>query len=155
MKLRVWELRRWSELSATARSAGCGGGVFFSSRRRHTRCGRDWSSDVCSSDLRNPRSSSSENHRLRRGSRISAGCQKVYFDLVRKDLLSKVKSAALNIETGASKQFLRLRVISSRLLNFGDLYRQCRSCPSTRSCIIAVRGERTLCQYNRRGTLLC
>src|SRR2546429_1949234 len=30
---------------------------FFSSRRRHTRCSRDWSSDVCSSDLmlRRPR----------------------------------------------------------------------------------------------------
>src|SRR5205809_1807207 len=28
---------------------------FFSSRRRHTRCSRDWSSDVCSSDL-GPRS---------------------------------------------------------------------------------------------------
>src|SRR6266498_2366623 len=27
---------------------------FFSSRRRHTRCGRDWSSDVCSSDLGGP-----------------------------------------------------------------------------------------------------
>src|SRR2546429_3216988 len=27
---------------------------FFSSRRRHTRCSRDWSSDVCSSDLRDP-----------------------------------------------------------------------------------------------------
>src|SRR5256884_9402760 len=27
---------------------------FFSSRRRHTRCSRDWSSDVCSSDL-NPK----------------------------------------------------------------------------------------------------
>src|SRR6266498_6131527 len=27
---------------------------FFSSRRRHTRCGRDWSSDVCSSDLHPP-----------------------------------------------------------------------------------------------------
>src|SRR3989442_10848472 len=27
------------------------GPFFFSSRRRHTRCGRDWSSDVCSSDL--------------------------------------------------------------------------------------------------------
>src|SRR5687768_18052888 len=26
---------------------------FFSSRRRHTRCSRDWSSDVCSSDLPN------------------------------------------------------------------------------------------------------
>src|SRR2546429_1286135 len=28
---------------------------FFSSRRRHTRCSRDWSSDVCSSDLRSRR----------------------------------------------------------------------------------------------------
>src|SRR5690554_2559877 len=28
---------------------------FFSSRRRHTRCGRDWSSDVCSSDLERER----------------------------------------------------------------------------------------------------
>src|SRR5687768_18265630 len=27
---------------------------FFSSRRRHTRCSRDWSSDVCSSDLQHP-----------------------------------------------------------------------------------------------------
>src|SRR5258707_10267822 len=27
---------------------------FFSSRRRHTRYWRDWSSDVCSSDLRDP-----------------------------------------------------------------------------------------------------
>src|SRR5437870_7467235 len=26
-------------------------GIFFSSRRRHTRWPRDWSSDVCSSDL--------------------------------------------------------------------------------------------------------
>src|SRR5690606_39482644 len=26
-------------------------GFFFSSRRRHTRLSRDWSSDVCSSDL--------------------------------------------------------------------------------------------------------
>src|SRR5256884_5565723 len=29
---------------------------FFSSRRRHTRCSRDWSSDVCSSDLESIRS---------------------------------------------------------------------------------------------------
>src|SRR5690554_8179495 len=29
----------------------CRAFFFFSSRRRHTRCGRDWSSDVCSSDL--------------------------------------------------------------------------------------------------------
>src|SRR5205809_6076115 len=30
---------------------GQDGGFFFSIRRRHTRCSRDWSSDVCSSDL--------------------------------------------------------------------------------------------------------
>src|SRR2546421_12975842 len=29
----------------------CGSFFFFSSRRRHTRSDRDWSSDVCSSDL--------------------------------------------------------------------------------------------------------
>src|SRR5207249_7231775 len=28
---------------------------FFSSRRRHTRSKRDWSSDVCSSDLKDPK----------------------------------------------------------------------------------------------------
>src|SRR6267378_1779272 len=32
-------------------NAACGFGFFFSSRRRHTRSLRDWSSDVCSSDL--------------------------------------------------------------------------------------------------------
>src|SRR6202044_626808 len=31
--------------------AGTRPNVFFSSRRRHTRFSRDWSSDVCSSDL--------------------------------------------------------------------------------------------------------
>src|SRR5690606_40383545 len=31
-------------------SSSCNG-FFFSSRRRHTRFSRDWSSDVCSSDL--------------------------------------------------------------------------------------------------------
>src|ERR1039458_8609396 len=30
------------------------GQFFFSSRRRHTRCLSDWSSDVCSSDLPQP-----------------------------------------------------------------------------------------------------
>src|SRR5207245_6835548 len=33
---------------------------FFSSRRRHTRCYRDWSSDVCSSDLTAPARSTVE-----------------------------------------------------------------------------------------------
>src|SRR5690606_40723594 len=34
--------------SVSLRSSAC---FFFSSRRRHTRFSRDWSSDVCSSDL--------------------------------------------------------------------------------------------------------
>src|SRR2546422_3379939 len=40
-------------MSPTPRSALARGFLFFffSSRRRHTRCSRDWSSDVCSSDL--------------------------------------------------------------------------------------------------------
>src|SRR2546422_2519203 len=42
---------------------------FFSSRRRHTRCSRDWSSDVCSSDLMNSRRRSGIGH-LRSRSRV-------------------------------------------------------------------------------------
>src|SRR2546429_8289197 len=39
-------------MSSNANSVGGGTKYFFfSSRRRHTRCSRDWSSDVCSSDL--------------------------------------------------------------------------------------------------------
>src|SRR2546429_3436757 len=49
MKLAVdWN----DEPSGLEQSAECSGKFFFfSSRRRHTRCSRDWSSDVCSSDL--------------------------------------------------------------------------------------------------------
>src|SRR3712207_2988337 len=55
---------RWRTLSCDVVAVGLGGSVwlvliyrenlvlcFFSSRRRHTRYWRDWSSDVCSSDL--------------------------------------------------------------------------------------------------------
>src|SRR2546422_7517350 len=41
---------------------------FFSSRRRHTRCSRDWSSDVCSSDLRQPKDQLSDPVRLGKAS---------------------------------------------------------------------------------------
>src|SRR5256884_5717757 len=40
----------WSVLIEHAETSGSVA-VLFSSRRRHTRCSRDWSSDVCSSDL--------------------------------------------------------------------------------------------------------
>src|SRR2546421_2938298 len=43
-------MARWFELDG-GRYIGTGSVFFFSSRRRHTRSDRDWSSDVCSSDL--------------------------------------------------------------------------------------------------------
>src|SRR5690606_40958720 len=44
---------RWMEPTRTQLPAFllCSVFFFFSSRRRHTRFSRDWSSDVCSSDL--------------------------------------------------------------------------------------------------------
>src|SRR5258707_7313502 len=41
-----------TRLSVVACSCSLVGFFFFSSRRRHTRYWRDWSSDVCSSDLK-------------------------------------------------------------------------------------------------------
>src|SRR5256885_8154230 len=49
------EKRRLGRTDMNVTVLVCGGaavaGVFFSSRRRHTRLQGDWSSDVCSSDL--------------------------------------------------------------------------------------------------------
>src|SRR5207249_8997274 len=43
---------------------------FFSSRRRHTRSKRDWSSDVCSSDLASPADSGLVGGRRAAGARL-------------------------------------------------------------------------------------
>src|SRR6266481_8500589 len=43
---------------------------FFSSRRRHTRWNCDWSSDVCSSDLRQNRDGGFGTYERRRGGRL-------------------------------------------------------------------------------------
>src|SRR3989442_9222061 len=52
---RVWRAGQRIKLKDAIGYQNLGGVLsfffFFSSRRRHTRCGRDWSSDVCSSDL--------------------------------------------------------------------------------------------------------
>src|SRR5207253_6689151 len=71
-----------SDLLADERDGEAEGGVtavrrwffFFSSRRRHTRWPRDWSSDVCSSDL-SPSSSAwcwSTRFRLRTSSEMNS-----------------------------------------------------------------------------------
>src|SRR5690625_7489686 len=49
---------------------------FFSSRRRHTRWPRDWSSDVCSSDLKKSTSSESSRSAEASGSRAANGEQR-------------------------------------------------------------------------------
>src|SRR2546422_2551075 len=46
---------------------------FFSSRRRHTRCSRDWSSDVCSSDLTFGSVGSTSGHLMPRYFLLQAG----------------------------------------------------------------------------------
>src|SRR2546429_1953698 len=51
---------------------------FFSSRRRHTRCSRDWSSDVCSSDLR-PHPRRAVEAYARAGAVIKGGVSAVVF----------------------------------------------------------------------------
>src|SRR5699024_1936299 len=45
-----WRLRRWEERHVGKQRA-CRGARSAASTRRHTRSNRDWSSDVCSSDL--------------------------------------------------------------------------------------------------------
>src|SRR2546422_7846553 len=45
---------------------------FFSSRRRHTRCSRDWSSYVCSSDLYSAPEPGAEPY-VKAGSRVATG----------------------------------------------------------------------------------
>src|SRR5215510_8166476 len=46
---------------------------FFSSRRRHTRWPRDWSSDVCSSDLPSGRSTASKRFSRPRWAAVDSG----------------------------------------------------------------------------------
>src|SRR2546429_4496278 len=48
---KVRTLRFWTYVLTEQSACGPSQMFFFSSRRRHTRCSRDWSSDVCSSDL--------------------------------------------------------------------------------------------------------
>src|SRR5690554_8188137 len=66
---------------------------FFSSRRRHTRCGRDWSSDVCSSDLQ---TSEEGIEALRR--RLNAMCRDGQLICNRRNAFLPIESARL--ETG-------------------------------------------------------
>src|SRR2546429_4439408 len=70
----VWSLTSAIKTASTTAVKSCSGtnavfyvSFFFSSRRRHTRCSRDWSSDVCSSDLARDHFLGHQNRRLLSG----------------------------------------------------------------------------------------
>src|SRR5207247_6411700 len=68
---------------------------FFSSRRRHTRSTRDWSSDVCSSDLRRRRPAFDRTERRGVAQAGSAGSQqRAQGELIRVLRMGKIGRAS-------------------------------------------------------------
>src|SRR2546422_5899454 len=85
---------------------------FFSSRRRHTRCSRDWSSDVCSSDLLfdcyvsdgHTKSIDTDTGRIRRKARVLVGA-------ARRRWVENVQDAAR--ETGLNVEQITLSQVGA------------------------------------------
>src|SRR5438034_518853 len=75
---------------------------FFSSRRRHTRSLCDWSSDVCSSDLRYPVAGAGDGDRLRSNNRVSGGKphQRVKGGMGMRKGVRSLSAAAAGVLTG-------------------------------------------------------
>src|SRR5205814_4711758 len=72
---------------------------FFSSRRRHTRCLSDWSSDVCSSDLSDRRRRAGESRASSTWRRSSGGRRKVAIEamlMIKQNHPADRKSTRLN-----------------------------------------------------------
>src|SRR5437868_7514313 len=78
------------------------GSFFFSSRRRHTRSKRDWSSDVCSSDLR-----SALVVALALLAAPLAGAEEVIDPAVRTDMLKRADGQLAHIETEYNDIFIK------------------------------------------------
>src|SRR2546422_7195546 len=93
---------------------------FFSSRRRHTRCSRDWSSDVCSSDLRPlPIGPDGEGGELRELSRVNLE-RSATDDLARRglrdDVFLDVAAEVVRSEEHTSELQSRLHLVCRLLL---------------------------------------
>src|SRR2546422_4300171 len=84
---------------------------FFSSRRRHTRCSRDWSSDVCSSDLAAAEPGQREYAKLRPQLPRFCGC-----DTCRGDVLvfALNRLAASYVSTPQGEVLVELRLDSDQ-----------------------------------------
>src|SRR3989442_7544110 len=83
---------------------------FFSSRGRHTICGRDWSSDVCSSDL------------LDVG--LGRGYQHYELEAEPLELVVLVAAAEADVEAPAAQQVERGNLLRSEERRVG---KECRS----------------------------
>src|SRR5690554_8164002 len=71
---------------------------FFSSRRRHTRCGRDWSSDVCSSDLKKGKNQEIKEKKLKKLERPERGIDTLFRVTLRNHTqLSAIADSKANI----------------------------------------------------------
>src|SRR2546429_4689132 len=82
---------------------------FFSSRRRHTRCSRDWSSDVCSSDL------DGDSEWVADGARPVASVSTDRFELLRA-LTGRRSASQLRSEEHTSELQSRLHLVCRLLL---------------------------------------
>src|SRR2546429_1193686 len=80
---------------------------FFSSRRRHTRCSRDWSSDVCSSDLLFPPGAyHSEGHQDSMGVCRYLALMKRLFE--GRFTLALLDDVVMSVDSGHRYQFCKL-----------------------------------------------
>src|SRR3989449_2101822 len=111
---------------------------FFSSRRRHTRCSRDWSSDVCSSDLLDP-----ENYREMQvetsGSFGGLGIEITLKD----DVLTVVSpiegtpAHRAGLQTG--DRIIKIDGLSTKDMQLSDAVKRMRGKPGTKVTITVVR----------------
>src|SRR2546422_515880 len=118
-------------MDAEQSTARCVSFFFFSSRRRHTRCSRDWSSDVCSSDLMpnsaaatsrvasgstagQPRSDSVQRGARKSGSAKSTSARKWITNHVRSELGTMGTSRLLDFQMWRTLHRVTARLFTSR-----------------------------------------
>src|SRR3989442_3948530 len=74
---------------------------FVRSRRRHTRCGRDWSSDVCSSDLEGKDRRALEGVVALEGAELLARCRRERISMCGRAPAATVLAASVALGGGA------------------------------------------------------